>query len=56
MPCFTNMRACRSMMSLDWLSRPTTLTPRERVCRFASGPVVARKRSIMSKASSPQYR
>ena len=44
------------MMSLDWLSKPTTFTPRDRVCRFAAGPVVALKRSIMSKASSPQYR
>ncbi len=35
-------------------SSPTTFTPRASVCKFASGPAVSRKASIMSKASSLQ--
>jgi hypothetical protein len=53
-PCFLNSRACRSMMSRLYDSSPTTLMPRERVWRLASGPAASRKASIMSNAFSLQ--
>ena len=54
MPCFLKSFAWSWMMSVDWEDRPTTFTPRESVCRFTSGPTVARHLSIISNASSWQ--
>jgi hypothetical protein len=41
MPCFLKRSACSLMMSEGWESSATMLTPRERVCRSASGQVSA---------------